>query len=59
MRKNAFSNKTKILTVCMIAWAIVGAIIVVAGNWSVWILGIPLIVLFIPTLIFAVSDIFY
>jgi hypothetical protein len=59
MGKNAFSNKTKILTVCMIAWAIVGAIIVVAGNWSVWILGIPLIVLFIPTLIFAVSDIFY
>jgi|GEM_PF-6956594 hypothetical protein len=59
MGKNAFSNKTKILTACMIAWAIVGAIIVVAGNWSVWILGIPLIVLFIPTLIFAVSDIFY
>ena len=59
MGKNAFSNKTKILTGCMIAWAIVGAIIVVAGNWSVWILGIPLIVLFIPALIFAVSDIFY
>ena len=59
MGKNAFSNKTKILIACMIAWAIVGAIIVVAGNWSVWILGIPLIVLFIPTLIFAVSDIFY
>jgi uncharacterized membrane protein len=59
MGKTAFSNKTKILAACMIVWAIVGAIIVVAGSWSIWILGIPLIVLFIPTLIFAVSDIFY
>jgi uncharacterized membrane protein len=59
MGKNAFSNKTKVLAACMIVWAIVGVIIVVAGSWSIWILGIPLIVLFIPTLIFAVSDIFY
>jgi hypothetical protein len=59
MGKNAFSNKTKILTTCMITWAIIGVTIVFAGNWSIWILGIPLIVLFIPTLIFAVADIFY
>jgi hypothetical protein len=59
MLKNAFSNKTKILIVCMVIWAIIGVIIIIAGNWSIWILGIPLIVLFIPTLIFAVSDIFY
>lgn len=59
MKKNAFSNKTKIMTACMITWAIVGVIIVLAGNWSIWILGIPLIILLIPTLIFAVADIFY
>ena len=56
---NAFSSKTKILTACMITWAIIGVIIVFAGNWSIWILAIPLIVLFIPTLIFVIADIFY
>jgi len=59
MVKYAFSNKTKILITCMITWAIVGVIIVFAGNWSIWILGIPLIVLFIPTLVCAITDIFY
>ena len=59
MGKNAFSSKTRILTACMITWAIIGVIIVVAGNWSIWILGIPLIVLFIPTFICVIADIFY
>jgi len=59
MGKNAFSSRTRILTACMITWAVIGVIIVLAGNWSIWILGIPLIVLFVPTLIFAVTDIFY
>ena len=59
MVKIQFSNKTKILGACMLAWVIGSAIIVVSQNWSIWIIGIPLIILFIPTFLSAVSDLFY
>jgi len=56
---NRFSDKTKILYAFAIAWAITGALLVALLNLSPWILGIPLIILLIPTFIFTVSDIFY
>ena len=56
---NRFSDRTKILYAFAIAWAIIGVLIVALLNLSPWILGIPLIILLIPTFIFTVSDIFY
>lgn len=56
---NRFSDKTKILYAFTIAWAIIGVVIVALLNLSPWILGIPLLILLIPTFVFTVSDIFY
>lgn len=56
---NRFSDRTKILYAFAIAWAIIGVLIVALLNLSPWILGIPLLILLIPTFIFTVSDIFY
>lgn len=56
---NRFSDKTKILYAFAIAWAIIGALIVVLLNLSPWILALPLIILLIPTFILTISDIFY
>jgi len=59
MATKNFSDKTKILSGCTIAWAIGGTILVVLLNWSLLVLVIPLIILLILTIIFTVSDIFY